>query len=199
MCTRYFIELESEDAEEIREIMAELNRRELERAGDARAPAAVKRGEVFPSEVAAVVAADGPRAMRWGFSRPDGRGLVLNARGETHSGRPMFQSACRCLVPASCYFEWAQQGKEKIKFRIGHKNRPIFMAGLFRMEKNIPVFCVLTRPPIPEIAFIHDRMPVLLPPSSRSTWLRGAPANEALDMAVPDITFEREDGQLSLF
>lgn len=38
MCTRYFIELESEDAEEIREIMAELNRRELERAGDATRP-----------------------------------------------------------------------------------------------------------------------------------------------------------------
>jgi len=199
MCTRYYIEMEVEEAEEIREIMAELNRREIERAGDARAPAAVKRGEVFPSEVAAVVAADGPRAMRWGFSRPDGQGLVLNARGESHSERPMFQSARHCLVPASYYFEWAQQGREKIKFRIGQKNRPIFMAGLYRMEKNTPVFCVLTRPPVPEIAFIHERMPVLLPPSSRSAWLRGAPVDEALGMAIPDITFEREDGQLSLF
>ena len=199
MCTRFFIELESEEAWEIREMMAELNRQELERAGDVRAPAAVKRGEVFPSDVAAVVVADGPRAMRWGFSRPDGQGLVLNARGETHSERPMFQSARPCLLPASYYFEWAHRGNEKIKFRIGQKGRPIFMAGLYRMEKNVLVFCVLTRPPTPEIAFIHDRMPVLLPPESRGAWLGGASAGEALDMAIPDITFERDDGQLSLF
>lgn len=199
MCTRYYIGMEGPETGEIREIMVELNRRELERAGDVRAPAAVKQGEVLPSEVAAVLTADGPRAMRWGFTRPDGQGLLLNARGETCSERPMLQSDRRCLVPANYYFEWTQQGKEKVRYRIGQKNRPVFMAGLFRMEIRTPVFCVLTRPAVSEITFIHDRMPVLIPPLSRSAWLRGAPIDEVLVMAVPDITFEREDGRQSLF
>ena len=36
------------------------------------------------------------------------------------------------------------------------------MAGIYRLEKGVPVFTILTRSPADSIAFIHNRMPVIL-------------------------------------
>jgi len=195
VCNRYYLDLDpGEGAEELRELMAELNRRQL----DEKAPAAFVRGEVRPRDVAAVIASEGPRAMRWGFVRPDGV-LVTNARSETVEEVPMFRAARRCVVPASRYFEWAHRGSAKIKYSIGLADRPIFMAGLYRAEGGANAFCVLTRAPAPEIAFIHDRMPVLLPYGARRAWLDGAPARSVLPAALTDVRFERSDGQIGFF
>ena len=54
--------------------------------------------------------------MRWGGMSPAGRGLpssrlLFNARGETLSDRPTFQSAFdsrRCLIPANGFYEWTK-------------------------------------------------------------------------------------------
>mgnify|MGYP000871456922 FL=1 len=191
------MDLEGEEAEEIRALMTELNRRQTKPG--ASAPSAVKRGEVFPSEAALVLTSAGPGVMRWGFSRPGGAGLVVNARIETAEERPMFRAAARCLVPAGHYFEWAHRGGEKIKYRIGVKNRPLYMAGLFRMENGAPVFAIQTQAPAPQIAFIHDRMPLILPQGARDAWLSGEPVEKARQAAILDVYFEREDGQTNLF
>ena len=49
------------------------------------------------------------------------------------------------------------------------------MAGLYRIEEikgiKVPVFTILTREPIEEIRFIHDRMPVILPKDSIREWV----------------------------
>lgn len=45
------------------------------------------------------------------------------------------------------------------------------MAGMYRIEGNKAVFTILTREPADSIAFIHDRMPVILPNEMKTDWL----------------------------
>lgn len=47
----------------------------------------------------------------------------------------------------------------------------MYLAGLYRFEKDTPVFTVLTRPAAPEIQFIHPRMPVLFSGHHAAEWL----------------------------
>lgn len=109
----------------------------------------------------------------------------------------------RCLIPASWYFEWetrdGQQtlleeppsiqiwgdafpgGKTKNALKIKYAIRPksaglMYLAGIYRYEeaRKLPVFSILTREPAREIAFIHDRMPVIFSAKHRDAWLDGA-------------------------
>ena len=158
--------------------------------GDARVPPLKTCGEIFPTDVVPVVAngreggyrAGGgvrpgrPRAfaMRWGYTLSGSR-RVINARSETAAERPMFSDgmrARRLLIPASGYYEWLRHDKKAQKYAI----RPgaggaIYMAGIYRFEAGTPVFTILTREPEPSVAFIHDRMPVILPQEAARDWL----------------------------
>lgn len=137
-------------------------------------------GELFPTNVVPVIAMNGrPQAMKWGFSRPDGGGVVINARSETVAQKPMFLRALRegrCLVPASCYFEWERKSVYKKKHRISNPDAALlYMAGLSRWEPNetLPRFVILTREATKDLKFLHDRMPVLLQADQQRRWLNG--------------------------
>ena len=172
MCGRYWIEPE-DDAELLR-ILDQMNRvdPELEvRTG----------GEIFPGDGVPVLClsrAGNVRsfAMAWGYRMPDGRRLI-NARSETAAQKPLFRDSMRsrrCLLPMSAYFEWERRGRERIKYRIAPEAQGLhFLAGLYRFEGGFPVCTVLTAAAAPEIAFIHHRMPVILPGEQRESWLRG--------------------------
>ena len=126
----------------------------------------------------------------------------------------------RCLIPCSWYFEWetrdAQQslpddmpslqiqpasqtanGKGKNAQKIKYAIRPktpgiIYLAGIYRYEDNqkLPVLSILTREPAPEIAFIHDRMPVIFSDRHHGAWLdRNADPMEALTLCEKEMTF----------
>lgn len=78
----------------------------------------------------------------------------------------------RCLIPASNYFEWEKRGRDKIKYAIRPAGSTIFyMAGIYRIEGGKPAFTILTREPAESIAFIHNRMPVILPTCAQNQWL----------------------------
>lgn len=65
-----------------------------------------------------------------------------------------------------------------------------FLAGLYRMELDRPVFSILTKEPVESIAFIHNRMPVILPNDVMKDWLN--PRFEGKDIlisAVGDMRF----------
>lgn len=51
----------------------------------------------------------------------------------------------------------------------------LYLAGIYHLEKHenviVPAFTVLTRKASPEISFIHDRMPVILPSEIITDWL----------------------------
>lgn len=217
MCGRFFVVGESEN-ELLARMIQEAARRQRALTGESD----IAVGEVFPSAAVAAMAMGrsgdiGVFPMRWGFTRPDGKGLIINARSETALEKPLFRQSMlerRCLIPCSWYFEWetrsAQDGQtsfqvgngaarpgasrgEKIKYAI----RPVapgimYLAGIYRYEegKRLPVLSVLTREAARDIAFIHNRMPVIFSEEAHSVWLdRNGDPEKALAACETHMTF----------
>ncbi len=158
-------------------------------------------GEIFPSDVAPVIATNraGERAvfpMRWGYS---GKTLLLNARSETAAAKPTFRESWlrhRCIVPASWYFEWEHFGKKRgEKYWIRPKDGDMtWLCGLYRIEDGLPAFTVLTREPGKEIRFIHDRMPLILPGDLVNEWIRpDARPEDLISRAQTEMIFGKAD------
>jgi putative SOS response-associated peptidase YedK len=177
MCGRYFIP-EPDDDTGFQVIYEQLKERYAQPE-----LLVMKRGEIFPTNIVPIITAESPVLMKWGFSRFDGKGQVINARLETAEEKLMFKKAyasARCLVPAGLYFEWRKDETQKQKYALGGHDTiadgagaPIYMAGLYRLDpdEELPLFVILTRPAAPGIAFIHDRMPVIVPEVVRRKWL----------------------------
>ena len=201
MCGRYWID-DGRESVELGEIIAQVNRRPV--------TGPVKTcGEIFPTDVVPVVASSrrgAPEAfaMAWGYAMPDGK-RIINARSETAGERPLFKDGMRqrrCAVPATRYFEWERIGGKRTKYAIWPERGGVFyFAGLYRIASGRPEFVILTRPPADGIAFIHDRMPVILPPDRVADWTnpeRGP--GDILERAVLAVTCEKAqvDGQLEM-
>ncbi len=192
MCGRYYID-DGRDSVELRQIIESVNRHDA-------AEQVKTSGEIFPTDLAPVVAGGGPndaRAMQWGYALAGGR-RVINARSETAGQKPMFRDDLlrrRCAVPATNYFEWERAPGGKTKYAIRPEGGELFyMAGIYRLQAGKPVFCILTRDPAQRIAFIHDRMPVILPRDLMRDWIdpRFA-AGDLLKYAVLDVSFENAE------
>jgi len=165
-------------------------------------------GEVFPGDCVPVLANNRKMepsgfAMHWGYTLSGKSDLLINARSETAAEKPLFASGMegkRCLIPASDYFEWEKRGKEKIRYSIA-PTRPggFYLAGIYRMEQGQPRFVILTREPAENIAFIHNRMPVILPVEAKGDWLNlNYKANEVLDSATTSVTYRKVAGDEQL-
>ena len=131
--------------------------------------------------------ADGSRRLksfRWGliphWAKDAAIGnRLINARSETVHEKPSFRQALRyrrCLIPANGFFEWLREGKGKQPYFIRRKDQaPLAFAGLWESwkgpEGTIESCTILTTEANALIAQIHDRMPVILPPSEYDRWL----------------------------
>lgn len=187
MCGRFYVP-EDEQNELLAMMIREASRRLQLLTGQS----GVAVGEVFPDARVAAVAlgkdgTPGYFPMQWGFHRPEGGGLIINARSETACRRPMFRESMenrRCLIPASHYFEWQAAeapGAARRKFAIHPRREPLmYLAAIYRYEEGLrlPVFSILTRDAAPGIAFIHPRMPVIFTDGER--WLDRSADPEAL-------------------
>lgn len=190
MCGRYYID--PEESGQIRRMIAEVERKQ----GDSEAHAAMKLGEIYPTNIVPVVTESGAELMKWGYSGYKNR--VINARSETAFEKPMFRRSLlerRCLIPASGYYEWkrTQSGaKSKQKYALYLPGKPLFMAGVWREEQNetLPVFVILTKEASPAIAEIHDRMPVILPEGIQREWVSGGDAEKLFGAAVNGLQFQ---------
>ena len=161
---------------------------------------AVKTGDVNQGDVAAVITSNRklePQAfgMKWGYKLPDGK-LIFNARSETAAQKAMFADGMRqrrCLIPADCYYEWQKTGSEKQKYQLVPTNtNGFFLAGIYRIEQGFPVFSVLTKEPVESIAFIHNRMPVILPNEIIKDWLNPQyHGQELLNAALQNMSFSK--------
>ena len=206
MCGRYAA-LSDEENEEIMDIIREVKSQlsgspELEK---------LKTGEIFPTHVAPILTRDGPQAMKWGFAKWDGKGVIINSRSEGLLESKMFRKPVlesRCLVPASHYFEWEGEGRSKVKQRIKVPGKKMmYMAGIYRREQGEPhpVFSIITREAATQIRHIHDRMPVILDEAAAKQWLTpDADVEDVLRTAVQSVIFEPEasvvkEEQLSFF
>ena len=199
MCCRYYIG-ETVDMEKI---VAEMMMSPLVPEWQ-KERAIVTEGEVRPTDIVPVIAPDrtGNRKvfpMKWGYS---GKSLIVNARVETAAEKPTFREDWRrhrCIVPASYYYEWEHVADNAGKKHTGDKyiiqpkrSEMTWLCGLYRFEENMPVFVILTREPGEDIAFIHDRMPVILPEHLLDSWIRpdGNP-EELVGEALVNMEFEK--------
>ena len=197
MCGRYY----ADDRDEaMQRILEALNRAPLTgRMTAALGREAIRGGEVAPSQIVPALAANrrGGRdvfPMRWGYTLRGRSGLVINARSETAAEKPLFREswrARRCVLPASGYYEWAREILPNGRQRLGQRYaiRPaqpapdglVYLAGLYRIEENgFPAAVILTRAPGEEIAWLHDRMPLILSREDAEVWIRAGSDPEPL-------------------
>ena len=74
---------------------------------------------------------------------------------------------------------------------VGQIDRGIlYMAGIYRLEKGVPVFTILIRSPADSIVFIHGRMPVILPDEAKADWLNPKyAADDLIRHAAAEVQF----------
>ncbi len=139
--------------------------------------------------VAAVRESDGRRslgALQWGlipFWAKDatiGRRLI-NARLDSVAAKPAFREAWqrrRCLIPASGFYEWSEpQGGRKRPHFVRPVGEPLLaLAGLWERWRTpegekLETCVIVTIDANPQLAGIHDRMPLLIPRNAHALWL----------------------------
>ena len=106
---------------------------------------------------------------------------TFNARCENVHEAASFRGSFRhkrCLIPVSGFYEWMRDGKSKIPFAIGLRNRRWFcFAGLWDCAmidgSELHTFTILTTTPNDVMAGIHTRMPVIIHPDNYMRWIDG--------------------------
>lgn len=161
--------------------------------------------EVYPGTPGLVIAEGRARAMTWGFplvlKGKQGQPLkpkpVTNAR-EDKLTTPFWRDSFvhrRCLVPVS---QWAEAEGEKGRMTrtwYGLPGEEVFaVAGLWRRSAEWgDVFTIVMVDGHPQMAEVHDRMPLILSHAAQRYWTDGSP-EDALALCATwedDLTVER--------
>lgn len=169
MCGRYSLFTEEEN-QEIMRIVRSIGQRYPENA--------MKQGEIFPTNQAPILQADGsqiiPELCTWGFPRFHAKGVIINARSETANERPMFRKSLhmrRCVVPSTGFFEWSQDA-QKLKYRFRLPDQDVlYMAGIYNEFQGKSRFVILTTRANLSMMDIHNRMPIILPSDKVEDWI----------------------------
>ena len=110
---------------------------------------------------------------------------MINARAEGLADKNAYKHAFkrrRCIVPVDGFYEWRKVPGQKAKqpyFIARPDGEPLAFAGLWEEwkgpdrsgDQRLRSATIITTSPNELMATIHDRMPVILPPSAWSTWL----------------------------
>lgn len=145
--------------------------------------------------------------MKWGIassglfnSMPEKK--IINIRRETFLSS--LSSAGRCVIPATGYYEWMENGKTSVPYYFTPPSSLIiFFAGLWYEEKGRKAFAVLTTEAWGNAAEIHSRAPMMLGENMIETWngdtARGT-LKEILDEASsspPEMNFHTVSGKVN--
>ncbi len=149
---------------------------------------------VAPTSDVYVVMEDGSTRLvtpvHWGLvpfwaKSPAVGSRMINARAEGIAEKGAFKRAFakrRCLVPADGFYEWQQVPGRKAKqpwYIHRPDGEPLAFAGLWERwhgpdrdgSQSLQSATIITTTPNEPMAAIHDRMPVILPPSAWDRWL----------------------------
>ena len=148
------------------------------------------RYNIAPSQPVAVIPNTGDNTLsmyKWGlipsWSKDPAIGdRMINARSESLAEKPSFRNAYRhrrCLILADGFYEWKQipgmKSKQPVYIRL-IDSVPFAFAGLWEIWKSpegaeVRSCTIITTQPNSLLEPIHNRMPVILPPASYSSWL----------------------------
>jgi putative SOS response-associated peptidase YedK len=123
--------------------------------------------------------------MQWGLvpfwaKDPKIGSKMFNARAETVGEKPAFKSSFRrkrCLVPATGFYEWKQEGRGKVPYLFTVGDDEIFgFAGLYDTWRTpngevLYTYTIITTAPNELVSEVHDRMPVVLPRDKEQIWI----------------------------
>lgn len=124
--------------------------------------------------------------MNWGLVpswAKDTRGAarLINARKETVAEKPSFAKAFatrRCLLPALGYYEWRAITGSRTKqpyFLRPRNHQLLVLGGIFEFFKTgddwLITTSIITTQAVDELGWLHDRMPVVVPPENWDAWL----------------------------
>jgi len=144
------------------------------------------------SDVFAVLVDGGVRkleSLHWGLvphwaKDPSAGNKMINARAETLADKNAYKGAYRkrrCIIPADGFYEWKKVPGQKAKqpmFIHRTDGEPLAFAGLWSVWRSkddpgteLHSCTIITGEPNEAVAEVHDRMPVILPPSAWETWL----------------------------
>lgn len=109
---------------------------------------------------------------------------MINARCETLAEKNAYKRAFakrRCIIPVDGFYEWQKRPGQRTKqpYYIERADgEPLAFAGLWEIwrgpdgdDEPFPSVTIITGPANEKMAAIHDRMPIVLPPSAWDTWL----------------------------
>lgn len=133
-----------------------------------------------------------PALLQWGlvpFWADDVKigSRMINARSETVAEKPAFRAALkyrRCLIPIDGFYEWQTSAESRLKtpFWIHRPDRrPFALAGLWETwdkggQGPLETCTILTTHANGMMGRLHDRMPVIIPPSDFERWLKTDPS-----------------------
>ena len=118
---------------------------------------------------------------------------MINARADGLATKNAYKRAFarrRCIIPVDGFYEWKKIPGQKTKQPVFiHRvdGEPLALAGLWEVwrgpdkdsDEVLRSCTIITGDPNDKVAEVHDRMPVILPPSAWATWLD--PENQDLD------------------
>ena len=124
------------------------------------------------------------------------RYAMFNARCETLPTSPAFREPFRrrrCVVPVCGFYEWTGAGRGRMPYYVRPAGeRPMLLAGVWdrwrdRATGDATVgFAVVTTPANRNLAFVHDRQPLMLSFDDACTWIdRSTPAPDLMAMLGP--------------
>ncbi len=163
--------------------------------------------EVYPGYPGFVVAEGQMRTMHWGFplSLKGKSGQMLkpkpvnNARTDKLA-TPFWKNSFverRCLIPLTAWAEAEGARGAKTRSWLSMPDGEVFTAaGIWRQSDEWgDVYSMVMTDAAGTARQLHTRMPVLLSPQVRSTWMAGSPA-EAYELCRPfpgELVLERTD------
>ena len=145
------------------------------------------------------------QGMRWGlvpsFTKRDSKPdfwRMFNARSEGVASRSIFSRLLkhpgqRCVVVVEGFYEWKSEHKRKQPYYIHRAGgAPLLFAGLHDSWKDgeeegvdMPTVTILTTESSERIAWLHNRMPVVLPDAEACRRWLSAPVDELETLYTP--------------
>ncbi|MDA8340847.1 MAG: SOS response-associated peptidase [Actinomycetota bacterium] len=141
---------------------------------------------------------------RWGLvpswaTDPSVGARLFNARSETVATKPSFRSAFarrRLVVPVDGFYEWAgEEGRRTPYYFRSPDGDPLALAGLWETwrpkeesgsaTRELRTCTIVTAPAGPDVAPVHDRMPVILDGGAVDAWLDGDGADMLQHLLAP--------------